>query len=241
MVRRARAFSHQISGDRLPKTPLYRLRKLRLWFAWPFVITLFMYGEGTAFGFFLGAPLVVVGEGIRIWSHGYLRKTRRLATDGPYAYVRNPLYVGNFMIGLGFLMMIWHRLLMLAYVAGFSLLYWVTIRGEEERLGFRFNGAYGDYTANVRRFIPRFTPYAGREGARFVMHRVWAHGESVTIMAIIGLALSLFLRQELLQLRRPLSADTIGVSVLTVVLAMALLYDVTSTRLRKRRKKRVKK
>src|SRR3989338_4068988 len=77
----------------------HRFRKLRLYFTWPFVIILAIYAKSTNQGFLVGAIFIVLGEIIRMWSHGYLRKSRRLAISGPYAYVRNPLYLGNFLIG----------------------------------------------------------------------------------------------------------------------------------------------
>ena len=49
----------------------------------------------------LGFPLVLLGEAIRIWASGHIEKTKILATGGPYAHCRHPLYVGSLLIALG--------------------------------------------------------------------------------------------------------------------------------------------
>src|SRR5206468_4803616 len=50
----------------------------------------------------VGALVALPGLGLRAWASGHLRKNEALATTGPYAYTRNPLYLGSFLIGLGF-------------------------------------------------------------------------------------------------------------------------------------------
>ena len=102
----------------------HRFRKLRLYFAWVFAVALAIYAKSTDRGFWLGIPVILAGEAIRIWSHGYLRKARQLASDGPYAYVRNPLYLGNFLMGLEFCIIIWHPVVGIVFTFGFFLVYW---------------------------------------------------------------------------------------------------------------------
>src|SRR3990167_3853358 len=141
------------------KFSFHRFRKLRLYFAWLFVLVLAVFGKSTSQGFWMGAPVILTGEAIRIWSHGYLRKAKQLATNGPYAFVRNPLYLGNFLIGLGFCLIIWHPAIALIFTLGFFPVYWVTVRGEEQRLAYKFGDAYADYLRQVPRFFPRLLPY----------------------------------------------------------------------------------
>lgn len=237
MIEDAQGRFYRKIGDHLPKTVFYRLRKLRLWLGWPFAIILAIYAESSAQGFWIGIPPIVLGEALRLWSHGYLRKIRALATNGPYAYVRNPLYLGNFLIGLGFCAVIWNPLIFTFFVVGFFLVYWVTVKGEEERLAFRFGKPYSDYAAAVPRFLPRVTPYPGRQNARFALHRVGGHGEGITILAIVVLFLGLYLRQEFYQEHRALSVSTLAVSIFAIGLTMTVVYTWTARRIRGRRGK----
>jgi len=211
------------------KFSFHRFRKLRLYFAWAFTIVLAIYAKSTDRGFWIAVPVVVIGEAIRMWSHGYLRKARELATNGPYAYVRNPLYIGNYLIGLGFCLIIWHPILGLVFTLGFFLVYWVTVRGEEQRLAFNFGDAYGDYLKNVPRFFPRLVPYKKQGNAPFAFRRAWEHGEHITILAIVILFMLLYLRQELYQNHRPLNELSPSFLILTMGIGISLL-GVTSLR-----------
>ncbi len=181
------------------KAPLHKFRKLRLYFAWPFFMALVFFARSTNQGFLVGIPFIVLGELIRIWSHGYIQKSRELATDGPYAYVRNPLYVGNFLIGFGFCFITWNPFIISAYALGFFGVYWITIKGEEQRLSFKFGNDYQNYVQHVPRFIPQLVPYSKRSQEKFVIQRIFKHGEQITILAITSFLLFLYLRQEIYQ------------------------------------------
>ena len=208
------------------KFSFHRFRKLRMYFAWLFVITLAVFAKSTTQGFWTGAPIILAGEAIRIWSHGYLRKARQLATNGPYAYVRNPLYLGNFLIGFGFCLIIWHPIIGVVFAIGFFSVYWLTVKGEEQRLAFKFGEAYADYLRNVPRFLPRLNPYKQSAKTPFAFHRVWGHGEHITMLAILSLFLALYLRQEFYQNHKPLTATSfvlLGLSAGVVILSVVAL------------------
>ena len=177
----------------------HKFRKLRLYFAWLVVLVVLFFARSSNHGFAFGIPVILLGEGIRIWSHGYLRKSRRLAVSGPYAYVRNPLYVGNFFLGLGFCIILWHPIVVSLYIVGFYALYWVTVKGEEQRLLHKFKDDYTHYYKHVPRFIPQLMPYSKSTRSKFASHRILGHGEHITIFAIILFVLGLFLRQEVVQ------------------------------------------
>jgi protein-S-isoprenylcysteine O-methyltransferase Ste14 len=106
----------------------------------------------------LGVSLVLVGLAIRSWAAGILRKKTELATSGPYALIRHPLYVGSFMMMLGFCTIIddaenfWF---VLGPVAG---LYVLGIFSEERYLVQRFGARWQEYANSVPRFLPRRLP-----------------------------------------------------------------------------------
>lgn len=103
----------------------------------------------------LGMGLLLTGLVVRTWSAGTLNKSRELTTYGPYALVRNPLYVGSFLMMMGFCVLCrdWPTLL---FVAGpMSYLYWKQVRLEEEKLSRFFPAQWSDYVQDTPRFIPR--------------------------------------------------------------------------------------
>jgi protein-S-isoprenylcysteine O-methyltransferase Ste14 len=117
--------------------------------------------------FFIGGTaLIVIGEIIRIWATGHLEKNKSLTTSGPYGYVKNPMYVGSFIIMLGFnAIAINHYIhfIIIAEVLIFLVYYIPTKRKiEGTRLIEKFGQAYADYDKNVPDYIPRkLTPYQG--------------------------------------------------------------------------------
>ena len=222
------------------KFSFHRFRKLRLYFAWLFAVILAIFAKSTDQGFWMGTPVVAIGEMIRIWSHGYLRKARQLATSGPYAYVRNPLYLGNFLIGFGFFLMIWHPMIGIVFTIGFFSVYWLTVKGEEQRLAFKFGSAYADYFQKVPRFLPRLVPYERRAKAPFAFHRIWGHGEHITILAIISLFLVLYLRQELYQNHKPLTTMTLVLLSLNIGIGILLIVALAARGLRSRKRAKIR-
>lgn len=105
-----------------------------------------------------GLVLVTAGLAVRSWAAGTLRKWASLTTDGAYAVVRHPLYVGSFLMMIGFCAIIddgeniW-------FVAGPLLaIYVLAVLKEERRLAARFGNDWADYARRVPRFIPRSVP-----------------------------------------------------------------------------------
>jgi protein-S-isoprenylcysteine O-methyltransferase Ste14 len=145
---------------------------------------------------FLGLPLGLVGEAIRFWASGHIDKTRRLATGGPYAHTRNPLYLGSVLIAAGVVVAAaspWVALTATAYLLAF---YPSVMREEARFLAERFSSAYAEWAAAVPLFLPRLTP-GGPRATTFDGARVRANREWRTAIALPLLALLLLLRQRL--------------------------------------------
>jgi protein-S-isoprenylcysteine O-methyltransferase Ste14 len=103
--------------------------------------------------------LVVIGELIRIWAAGHLQKEKILTTGGPYRFIRNPLYLGSFLIAIGFGLIsgsIWVWILVVAY---FALVYIPVIRYEETILREKFS-EYPAYAEKVPALYPTVFPYS---------------------------------------------------------------------------------
>jgi len=120
-----------------------------------------------------GLAVALLGQALRFYTLGQVREGTSgqgdkleavvLNTQGPYAYVRNPLYVGNLGIILG-LLFIAHDPWVYALGLGFFFCeYFFIIRAEENFLRGRFGAAYEEFLKKVPRWVPRFTPaYEGK-------------------------------------------------------------------------------
>jgi protein-S-isoprenylcysteine O-methyltransferase Ste14 len=117
----------------------------------------------------LGAAVSIIGLAIRAWASGHIRKNAELAVSGPYAYTRNPLYLGSFLIGLGFTAASGRIVLALLFAALFLGIYFPVMRVEATTLAGLFAENYDRYKRSVPLFFPRLTPYRPEEtpGARF--------------------------------------------------------------------------
>jgi len=104
----------------------------------------------------IGAAVAAVGLLIRGASSGHLRKDRELATSGPYAYTRNPLYFGSAFLALGFAIAggSWPAGVLVA--AYFGIFYYAVMRNEEQDLHRRFGAAFDAWAARVPLFFPWF-------------------------------------------------------------------------------------
>ena len=100
----------------------------------------------------------VTGAVIRFWSAGIISKNRELATSGPYAFVRNPLYTGSMLIAIGFLILNGNPWFAIPAVIGAVVLYMRTIEGEEADLRNLFGADFDRY----REQVPAVIPWRGR-------------------------------------------------------------------------------
>ncbi|MGI8899031.1 MAG: methyltransferase family protein [Pyrinomonadaceae bacterium] len=107
----------------------------------------------------VGGLISVLGLALRAWASGHIRKNDALATSGPYAYTRNPLYLGSFLLGLGFTMGSGRWLLGGIFTGLFFGIYFPVMRVESATLAEIFGTDYQRYAAEVPLFFPRFTRF----------------------------------------------------------------------------------
>jgi len=108
---------------------------------------------------FIGGLIALLGLGLRAWAAGHIRKNAALATSGPYAHTRNPLYLGSFLLGLGFTIASSRPLLALLFAALFLGIYVPVMRVEAVTLAEIFGEDYSRYARAVPLFFPRPLPY----------------------------------------------------------------------------------
>jgi protein-S-isoprenylcysteine O-methyltransferase Ste14 len=107
--------------------------------------------------------LVLPGLMLRAAASGTVKKNRELAVTGPYAYTRNPLYLGSMLMAAGFAVALLSWPLALLLAAGFAVIYIPVIATEEQFLRDTFPG-FEDYCRRVPRLLPRFTPAKAQDG-----------------------------------------------------------------------------
>lgn len=163
--------------------------------AWLLVVPYLALARPAPWSLALGAALTALGLLIRGWSAGTIRKEEELTTSGPYAYTRNPLYLGSLCIGTGLGVAggnwIWPAL----FVGFFAAVYRRTMARESERLSRLFGGRYLEYAANVPALLPRLTRYdpkgvkaaPGFRWSRYGRHREWEAllGSAAAFLALV--------------------------------------------------------
>jgi protein-S-isoprenylcysteine O-methyltransferase Ste14 len=107
----------------------------------------------------IGGAIALMGLLLRAWAAGHIRKNAQLATSGPYAHTRNPLYLGSFLLGLGFTVASSRPLLALLFAALFLGIYLPVMRVESATLAQLFGEDYTNYARAVPLFFPRPVPY----------------------------------------------------------------------------------
>ena len=127
----------------------------------------------------VGGGVALCGLLLRAWAAGHIRKNAQLATSGPYALTRNPLYLGSFLLGLGFTIAAgqprllggaWATLFFGGLFAALFLgIYLPVMRVEAATLAELFGDEYAAYARSVPLFFPRLTVYrnGANEGVRF--------------------------------------------------------------------------
>lgn len=136
----------------------------------PFLILMIAYQQSNVWSLPLGLFIAICGELIRLWAVSWAGSETRttgkvggtyLVINGPYAHVRNPLYVGNILIyfGLGIMSFALFPYLQIIALAFFVFQYYEIIKEEEGFLREKFGNDFDEYYKNVPRIFPRLTPY----------------------------------------------------------------------------------
>ena len=101
----------------------------------------------------IGLPISIAGLALRAWASGHLAKNQRLASSGPYAYVRNPLYLGTLLAAFGIVLASESAGLAAIFTSAFVFVYLPAIELEEQHLRQIFP-EYTEYAARVNRLLP---------------------------------------------------------------------------------------
>ena len=162
------------------------MRRLRLKAVWLLIVPFLWFARPTPSLLLVGAVLAAAGLLVRGWAAGAIHKEKELTTTGPYAFTRNPLYVGSFFIGLGVTVAGGQWIFAALFLVFYLGVYGRTMRGESDLLTELFGDRFLHYRDNVPAFVPRGTPYrapgasgGGFTWAQYRRNREWEAGLGV--------------------------------------------------------------
>jgi protein-S-isoprenylcysteine O-methyltransferase Ste14 len=150
-------------------------RRVRVPLGFAFAVLYLWLARPTAQSILIGAGLVIPGLLIRALASGHLQKNEQLATGGPYAYTRNPLYLGSLILSVGFALAARSWWIVAGIVLLFFVIYVPVIRAEEAFLRQRFS-QFDEYAREVPSLLPRLSRF-GKPGGEFSWPLYWKHRE----------------------------------------------------------------
>ena len=142
----------------------------------------------------MGLPIAAAGIAIRLWASGHIKKDKVLATDGPYMYVRHPLYVGNILLGVGFSMAsgLWWSFPLFALIL--AVFYPQAIRSEDEKLRQLFTEQWEGWRMHTRALIPRFRIGVNPGGSWSFYQSLRQNGEPIIALILMACLYYLYLK-----------------------------------------------
>jgi protein-S-isoprenylcysteine O-methyltransferase Ste14 len=132
----------------------------------------------------IGGAVALSGALLRIWAAGHIEKGRVLTQGGPYAFTRNPLYLGSFIMALGIILAGKGYWLLLPFTLFFVVFYYPVMREEEQELLRGYGDRFLDYSSRVPLFFPSFQK-AGGNNSNFLWSRAIRNREYRTVAGLI--------------------------------------------------------
>lgn len=130
------------------------LQRLRVPLGFALSIAFLVFARPQVLSLLVGAAVAAVGLLVRAWASGHIRKNQTLAISGPYAYTRNPLYLGSLILGVGFCIASGVWWLALGFAALFVGVYLPVMSAEADELIEIFGEEYKEYARRVPLFFP---------------------------------------------------------------------------------------
>jgi protein-S-isoprenylcysteine O-methyltransferase Ste14 len=160
--------------------PRMRLKFMLYGYFTLLVMSWFFYQPAWAhWAFWPGAVITSAGLGLRLWAAGWLRKHEALATDGPYSWVRHPLYAGTGLLAIGQGLMSGIPLAAIGFPLLWFILHWPAIKEEEKFLTEKYGDEYRDFQKRVPALVPN--PFAKgacrRDSCAFSWAQAWRNRE----------------------------------------------------------------
>lgn len=170
-------------------------RRIRVPLGFVFAAVFLWLARPSGVSLALSLLLVVPGLWLRGYASGYVKKNAEITMTGPYAFTRNPLYLGSMLIAFGFALAARSVWIGIALALLFAIIYVPVIRSEEEFLRSKFAG-YDDYAARVPRLIPRLRAERGSnaEDGGFSSELYGKHREYNALIGAAAIYVALILK-----------------------------------------------
>ena len=155
---------------RFPKPYADFVARLRVPTGFLLVAAFLWFSQPSAWSLAVGLPVSVAGLALRAWAAGHLAKNERLATSGPYAYTRNPLYFGTLIVGFGLAIASRSPALAIFFAVVFLAVYLPVIELEEQHLRDLFP-EYAAYAAYVSMLRPKLHAPRQEQPFRWALYK----------------------------------------------------------------------
>lgn len=138
----------------------------------------------------MGFSLILLGQIIRVSARGYKaehsRESQALIQGGPYQVVRNPMYLGIFLIGLGVVLAVFKLWVVVIFITVFVIRYILLMYREEEKLLALFPDAYREYCRKVPRILPKLSTIINLDISEYLPIKLsWFKKEIGSILALL--------------------------------------------------------
>jgi protein-S-isoprenylcysteine O-methyltransferase Ste14 len=164
-------------------------RRIRVPLGFAFTVLYLWLARPTAVSLMIGSVLTVAGLSIRALASGHVQKNKQLTTSGPYAYTRNPLYLGSLILAVGFGISARNWWIGAGLLLFFLAIYLPVIHGEEAFLGQHFP-EFAEYARHVPRLLPRLSSFSDAHGT-FSWDLYWKHREYNATLGAIAVTAAL--------------------------------------------------
>jgi steroid 5-alpha reductase family enzyme len=163
----------------------------RVRLGYPLAIAVLAVARPTPKSVVAGAAVGTIGLLVRALAAGHLHKQEVLTNTGPYAYTRNPLYLGSAVLTVGAAVATWSWISAVILCGYFALFYSIVMRREEGELRTVFGTAFDEYAATVPLFLPRLTPAKSAAGGDSGLFSFAQYKKNREYRAVIGFLLLL--------------------------------------------------
>ena len=163
------------------------------------IVLLVIVAQPNIWSIIIGGVIALAGQLIRVWATGHLRRNQEVTTSGPYAYLRDPLYLGRLFLLIGFCVMAMGYGLFLVLPVGLCVFAYSYMprkyKKEMARLERHFGEEYRQYASYCRSLMPRLKPYAKADKRKWSASLFWNENhEQYFVLIVVSIAVAIIFR-----------------------------------------------